>query len=35
MDPRRGKREADESVVREAFDKVSEVKRDHRMIVFG
>jgi len=35
MDPRRGQLEFDEALVREAFDKVSEVKRDHRMIVFG
>jgi hypothetical protein len=35
MDPRKGTLEVDEAVVKEAFDKVEEVKRDHRMIVFG
>lgn len=35
MDPRKGKLAVDESIVQEAFDKVVDVKRDHRMIVFG
>ncbi|MFC1741161.1 peptidase C39 family protein [Nanoarchaeota archaeon] len=35
MDPRFGAKKVDEGVVQEAFDKVVEVKRDHRMIVFG
>ncbi len=35
MDPRTGKLSVDEVVLQEAFDKVVEVKRDHRMIVFG
>ncbi|MFH1064697.1 MAG: peptidase C39 family protein, partial [Candidatus Woesearchaeota archaeon] len=35
MDPRKGPMKVDEAVVEEAFDKVTEVKRDHRMIVFG
>jgi ABC-type bacteriocin/lantibiotic exporter with double-glycine peptidase domain len=35
MDPRKGPIEVSEDVVKEAFDKVEEVKRDHRMIVFG
>jgi hypothetical protein len=35
MDPRNGPLEVKEDVMKEAFEKVSEVKRDHRMIVFG
>jgi ABC-type bacteriocin/lantibiotic exporter with double-glycine peptidase domain len=35
MDPKKGPLEVDEQIVKEAFDKVEEVKRDHRMIVFG
>jgi len=35
MDPRNGPLEVDEDVMLDAFEKVSEVKRDHRMIVFG
>jgi len=35
MDPRHGLLEIEEAVVKEAFEKVTEVKRDHRMIVFG
>jgi predicted double-glycine peptidase len=35
MDPRRGPVKIDENIVKEAFDKVTEIKRDHRMIVFG
>ncbi len=35
MDPRLGPTELDEPVFDEAFDKVGEIKRDHRMIVFG
>jgi hypothetical protein len=35
MDTRRGKVSVDEKIVQEAFDKVVEVKRDNRMVVFG
>lgn len=35
VDPRMGKLSVDEAVVQEAFDKIIELKRDHRMIVFG
>ncbi|MBU2561092.1 MAG: peptidase C39 family protein [Nanoarchaeota archaeon] len=35
MDPKKGSLEVGEATVQEAFEKVSEVKRDHRMIVFG
>ncbi len=35
MDPRKGPLEIDESTMKEAFDKVADVRRDHRMIVFG
>ncbi len=35
MDPRKGPIEVHEVIVQEAFDKVKEVKRDNRMIVFG
>ncbi|MBN1544034.1 peptidase C39 family protein [Candidatus Woesearchaeota archaeon] len=35
MDPKKGQLAVSEAVVHEAFEKVSEVKRDHRMIVFG
>ena len=35
MDPRKGPLEVDESVMKEAFDKVTDIKRDPRMIIFG
>ena len=35
MDPKAGPLEVEEADMTEAFEKVSEVKRDHRMIVFG
>ncbi|MBW2964032.1 peptidase C39 family protein [Candidatus Woesearchaeota archaeon] len=35
VDPKMGKLDVDEAVVQEAFDKILELKRDPRMIVFG
>ncbi|MBW2971947.1 peptidase C39 family protein [Candidatus Woesearchaeota archaeon] len=35
MDPKAGPIELDEERMKEAFEKVAEIKRDHRMIVFG
>ncbi|NQU79641.1 peptidase C39 family protein [Candidatus Woesearchaeota archaeon] len=35
MDPRRGDTIVSEHIVQEAFNKVKDVKRDHRMIIFG
>jgi hypothetical protein len=35
MDPRTGEMSVDEKILKEAFDKVVDVKRDHRMIMFG
>ena len=35
MDPRRGPLNIDENIVKEAFDRVADINRDHRMIVFG
>jgi ABC-type bacteriocin/lantibiotic exporter with double-glycine peptidase domain len=35
MDPKFGPKEVDEKTVEEAFEKVDEIKRDNRMIVFG
>jgi hypothetical protein len=34
IDPRKGIINVTEDIVKEAFDKVAEVKRDHRMIIF-
>jgi hypothetical protein len=35
MDPKMGILKVDEATMKESFDKVTEIKRDHRMIVFG
>ena len=35
MDPRRGALEIEEKLMKESFDKVTDIKRDPRMIVFG
>ena len=35
MDPRRGPLRIAEKIVKEAFDKVIDIDRDHRMIIFG
>jgi len=35
MDPKHGPIEVKEEVMKEAFEKVGDAKRDHRMIVFG
>ena len=35
MDPKKGPLNVEETIVKEAFDKVTDIKRDHRMIIFG
>ena len=35
MDPRMGPLKVEEKTVKEAFDRINDIKRDHRMIVFG
>lgn len=35
MDPKRGPLEVEEATVKEAFDKITEIKRDNRMIIFS
>ena len=35
MDPKHGSLSIDENIVKDAFDKVIDIRRDHRMIIFG
>ena len=35
MDPKKGRLKIDENIVEQAFDKVTDIRRDHRMIIFG